>query len=256
MKTFVTIIFITFYSLKSTAQNNTYEVGGFVGFNNMQTDYGQPDEFSSYFKKNGQSLSIAHYTHFFNLTQRWNRKYGIHDHLMIKTELQYINNTFTHNDIYSNSNSENGAKLRGMESTVNILNTGINAEYHLKSLTNFFNPYADVSFNPFVGVGVNYFFYNNDLTSTLGDWRNDFSVLPEKFSGDALAVGSGSGFAVNFYGGARYKLTNKTDLALQISSQYFFSDKIDGLDAQVEENQSNEIMLNFQLGLIYHLNFN
>ncbi|WP_405608672.1 THC0290_0291 family protein [Polaribacter sp. Asnod1-A03] len=256
MRIFLTIVFVIFSSLQLKAQYNTYEIGGFIGFNNMQTDYGQPDEFSSYFKQNGQSLSIAHYIHFYELTQRWNRKYGLHDHLMIKTELQYISNSFSHNDIYSNSNSENGIKLKAMETTVNMLNTGVNAEYYLKSLTNFFNPYANVSFNPYVGVGVNYFFYNNDLTTSLGDWENDPTLLPEKFSGDALEVGSGHGFAVNFYGGARYKLTHKTDLALQVSSQYFFSDKIDALDAKVEENQSNEIMLNFQLGLVYHLNFN
>ncbi len=45
------------------------------------------------------------------------------------------------------------------------------------------------------------------------------------------------------------------DLNAQVNWQYFFSDGIDGLQPDVPENKNNDWLMNFQLGIIYHLNF-
>ena len=55
--------------------------------------------------------------------------------------------------------------------------------------------------------------------------------------------------------GTRYKLTEKLDASTIFNWQYFFSDSIDGLKANVPENKSNEWLVNLQVGLIYRLNF-
>jgi hypothetical protein len=98
--------------------------------------------------------------------------------------------------------------------------------------------------------------FNNDIQSTLGDWRQDITALPVKWrTPGALDVGPGTTFAGTFGGGIRYKFNPKIDFNLQFNWQFFFSDAVDGLQANVIENKNNESLLNLQFGVIYHLNF-
>ena len=81
-------------------------------------------------------------------------------------------------------------------------------------------------------------------------------VLPGKYyTPNALRTGSGGalGFALGI--GTRYKLTDKIDLAGQFNWQVFLSDTVDGLKVEEASNKNNEWLLNFQFGIIYHLNF-
>ena len=52
------------------------------------------------------------------------------------------------------------------------------------------------------------------------------------------------------------KLSRKIDIVAQFKWEIYASDAIDGLQADVVENKSNETLTNLQFGLIYHLNFN
>ena len=68
-------------------------------------------------------------------------------------------------------------------------------------------------------------------------------------------VGTEQAFAGTFGGGIRYKLNKKMDLNAQLNWQFFLSDSVDGLKANVIENKDNEWLINFQVGVIYHLNY-
>ncbi|WP_435414622.1 THC0290_0291 family protein [Polaribacter aestuariivivens] len=257
MKTPITILFVIVFFLEIKAQHYTHDIGGFVGSTSLQTDYGQRNHFGSELNNEGLSFSVAHYLSFYNRTLRWDPNNVMHNHLMIKTDLQYVSNTkLEHHGIYAKKQSFGGEQLRAMKGSVRMLNLGVNIEFYLKSLEEFVYPHSDVSFNPFFTFGVQYSFFNNTLTSDLGDWQQDISVLPKKYQSDGhIDVGSGESFVFNIGVGTRFKLTEKLDLVAQYNYQYFFSDKIDGLQAEVFENKNTEWGLNIQVGLIYHLNF-
>ena len=123
-------------------------------------------------------------------------------------------------------------------------------------MKDFLYPWSDIKWNPYFLVGVKYNMFRTKLSSSLGNWQQDINVLPEKWRlPGALSIGSGNAFSTVFGGGFRYKLTSKLDINTQLSWNFFFSDAVDGLQADVVENQDNEWSVNLQLGVIYHLNF-
>ncbi|ARV06598.1 hypothetical protein BTO04_07740 [Polaribacter sp. SA4-10] len=258
MRTHITIIFVIVFFLEVKAQHFTHDIGVFVGSTSLQTDYGQRENFGSNFRNNGMAISVAHYLHFFNKTLRWDPNNGMYNHIMVKTELQFLGkNKLEHHGIYAASQSYSGEQLRAMKGTARMINFGVNMEYYLRPLEEFFYPYSEMVLNPFFTFGIKYSFYTNSLKSDLGDWKEDRSVLPQKYTlENSLAIGSGQAFSLNLGIGTRIKITKKLDISASYSYEYFFSDKIDGLQASVVENKSNEWLINMQLGLVYHLNFN
>ncbi len=257
MKTPITILFVIVFILEFKAQHYTHDIGAFVGSTSLQSDYGKRGNFASEWKNNAVAFSIAHYISFYNRTLRWDPNNVLHNHLMVKTEIQYISNIkLDHHGKWAQKDSYGGEQLRAMKGTVRTLDLGINLEYFLRPLEEFVYPYSDIWFNPFFSFGFKYSFYTNGLSSDLGNWNEDITVLPKKYTlQNALNIGSGEAISINFGIGTRFKLTPKIDLVAQYSYQYFFSDSIDGLKASVIENKNNEWLLNLQLGLVYHLNF-
>ena len=257
MRPLITILFLIVFFPLVNAQHYTHDIGVFTGFTSLQSDFGERGNFASEFNNNGISFSVAHYLHFFNRTLRWDPNNVMHNHLMVKTELEYLSNTkLDHHGYWANKQSPGGEQLRAMKGTLRMFNVGINLEYYLHSLEEFVYPYSDIWFNPFFTFGFKYSFYTNGLQSDLGDWQQNPAILPQKYRlTNALDIGSGEAFSFNIGIGTRYKLTEKLDLSAKFSYQYFFSDKIDGLQAEVFENKNNEWAMNMQFGLVYHLNF-
>ena len=251
------IIFFLLIVNITKAQNLTHDVGFFAGVSTIQTDYGQRNEYFSSFGNSAISLSLVHYLHFFNKSTRWNADEGLYNHLMIKSVLNIITKEeFEHHGKYTIGNTDLAKQLRGMKGTISVFNFGVNAEYYFKDLKEFMFPYSEIKWNPYLSIGLRYSSYKNTLNSDLGDWTTDITVLPEKYrSSGNLNVGNGATFSLVIGGGTRYKLSEKFDLAANVNMQYFFSDAVDGLQANVLENKNNEWLINFQVGLIYHLNF-
>lgn len=163
---------------------------------------------------------------------------------------------FQHHGKYIEGNSNLAKQLRAMKGTVSMLNLGIQGEYYFKGLSEFMFPYSDMKWNPYLSLGFKYSIYKNTLESNLGDWRTDITLLPTKYRTPGnLATGNGAGFSFILGAGTRYKLSKKLDLAVNLNWQFFFSDAIDGLQANVIENKNNEWLLHLQVGIIYHLNF-
>ena len=251
------IFFFLVIALSAKAQNLTHDVGVFVGVASIQTDYGQRSESLSSYGNSAISISFVHYLHFFDVNNRWNSDDGIANHLMIKSELNIITKEeFKHHGAYIEGNSDLAKQLRAMTGTISIFNVGVSAEYYFKGLREFMFPYSELKWNPYLSFGLKYSSYKNTLTSELGDWETDITVLPVKYrSPGNLNVGNGRAFSLNLGFGTRYKLSEKFDLAANIYGQYFLSDAVDGLQANVLENKNNEWLMSLQVGLIYHLNF-
>ena len=239
------------------AQHLTHDVGLFVGTATIQTDYGQRDEFLSSYGNSALSFSLVHYLHFFNLDTRWNSEDDIANHLMIKSELNLMSTAnFEHHGKYIIGDTDLARQLRGMKGSISLMNIGIQAEYYFKDLKSFMFPYSEEKWNPYLSLGFKFSRYKNTLTSDLGDWESDITVLPQKYRAPGhLAVGAGSTWSLTLGAGTRYKLSEKFDLAANFNWQYFFSDAVDGLQANVLENKKNEWLVHLQVGIIYHLNF-
>lgn len=251
------ILFFLVIATSANAQHLTHDVGFFAGTATIQTDYGQRNNFLSSFGNNAMSLSLVHYLHFFNLDTRWNSDGDIANHMMLKTEFNIVTKAdFQHHGIYTEGNNPLAIQLRAMTGTISMINFGVQAEFYFKDLSEFMFPYSEMKWNPYLNFGLKYSSYKNTLSSELGDWRTDITVLPPKYRVPGnLAVGNGNAISIILGGGTRYKLSEKFDLAANFNWQYFFSDTVDGLQANVLENKNNEWLLHFQVGIIYHLNF-
>ena len=258
MRNFLTsLLLVTLVHLSSNAQHFTHDVGFHIGTSTMQTDYGVRNNFLSSYGNSAISMSFTHTLHFFNKDPRWNADHKIWSYLALRSELNIITNKeFQHYGEFVNENSIGGEQLRAMTGATSVISVGFQLEYYLKCLKDFIYPWSDVKWNPYILAGLQYSMYNNTLSSTLGDWEQDISILPAKWrTPGAIDIGPGTTFAGTFGGGIRYKFRPKIDFNLQFNWQFFFSDAVDGLQADVVENKNNEWLLNLQFGIIYHLNF-
>jgi len=245
-------------SFSAYGQFHTHGIGAHLGLSKIQTDYGQRGDFSSNSSNQGMTISVAHYLSFFKKNTRWNSADEMYNNIMLKTELTYMPKVkLNHFGKWIEGSSDLARQLKAMHGSLSMLHLGVNIEYYLKNLEDFAYPYSYIDWNPFFTFGLKYTFYKNDIVSDLGDWRVDNTVLPQKYRvPGALDIGKGGALSFNLGFGTRFKLTEKIDLAAQANWQIYFSDAIDGLQANVIENKNNEWMVNFQIGVVYHLNFN
>ena len=246
------------------AQHFTHDIGFFAGTSVMQTDYGERNNFKSNFGNIGASFSLVHYLHFFNKSLRWNANDELLNKIAIKSEFNFISTSLKHHGKEANDPDIGGAQLRAMIGKNSILNLGFSLEYYFNDLSQFIHPYSDEKFNPYVTFGIRYALYNNTIESSYGSGYNSsvdgnnpaVGVLPSKYyQTDALKTGSGGALGFILGVGTRYKLTEKIDLAGQFNWQVFLSDAVDALQVKELANKNNEWLFNFQIGVIYHLNF-
>ena len=257
MKSLVRLFFVLLFTTSLYAQHVTHDLGVFFGNTTIFTDYGQRGDFQSSLEGATGSFAVAHYMHFFNNNSRWNSSGAILTNLMVKTELNFYSANLEHQGKWAEGTSEGALQLQAMKGSVSVVNIGMQLEYYFRDLGSFVAPFSRMKFNPFVTFGINYALYNNTLTSDLGDWQTDISVLPFKYrSPEALNIGSGGAMNYNVGAGTRFKLTKRIDLAAQMQIQMYLTDEIDGLQPNVIENRNNDFVTILQVGVIYHLNFN
>ncbi|GGG91476.1 hypothetical protein GCM10011416_05150 [Polaribacter pacificus] len=249
MKFFTTLFFICVFSISVKAQEAIHEVGVFLGTGAIQTDFGQRNDFFSSYGNNVISFSATHYIQFYSQELKVSDRYHWKKHFMLKSEINiFTRANFEHFGKYTEGSSVSAQKLSAMKGHASVMSIGVSAEYYLRSL------YNDVLWNPFVTLGFKYSWYNNGLESDLGDWRTDITVLPGKYqTPNALNVGRGSTPTIALGAGTRLRLTSRLDLAGIFNWHIYFSDTVDGLQADVPENRNDEWMTNIQVGLIYDL---
>ncbi len=251
------LLLLSSSAILAQEHENTYEAGLFIGRASIQTDYGERGDFESAANNASISYSLVHYTHFFNKLRYWGRDFTLLYHIMIKSEINFLQGAnLKHYGKHIKGPSLEAEKLRAMKGKISMLNLGVSFEYHFIDLYEYMNGYNLTKLNPYLSFGVKYNFFKNSLSSDLGDWEQDISVLPQKYqTPGALALGSDSVFSFTAGVGLRYRLSELLDLSGIVNFEVFMSDNIDGLQANVIENKNNEWLVNLQLGLIYHLNF-
>ena len=144
-----------------------------------------------------------------------------------------------------------------MKGSLKMFDVGLNLECFLKPLSDRNDYSYNMYLNPFFTFGFKYSFYTNGVTSELGDWNKDRTLLPTWYSEEnTLDIGAGEALSVCSGIGIVGRISSNIDLVTQVSYQYFFSDSIDGLNPnKVDGTNSNEYSVNIEFGIIYQLNF-
>ena len=241
--------------------NLSHEIGVSFGPVTMQTDYGERHHLPS---STATSFGVAasHYLSFYSSNYNWrNGASYFSDHFKLKTDFSYYTNTsLEHKGKYVDASqiSPQNDKLRAMKGSTKIINVGTQLEYYFKNLEDYgllFN--NDSKFAPYVSAGIQYSSFTPELTSDLGDYVSNPSLLPTQWQdlGNAVFVENDNTFSLTFGLGTRYKMRGDFDFFVEARYQYFFSDRIDGIDAphDVSGNKFNDTLIYFSVGGIFHL---
>jgi opacity protein-like surface antigen len=250
---FIVILSVIVFNISSSISQNTPQgLGVQIGNSIIHSDYGEGNSSDV----NALSVSLTHSLYFFGISS-WRKQNTLNHHIALRSELNFVSNIkLSHKGEYVNGNGNLATQLRAMTGSFKITNIGFQGEIYLKNLKEFiyYNNQYGTNLNPYLLAGIQFSIFKNSLNSTLGDWTQDSSVLPEKWRDPSdTSVGRGTSFSSTFGLGTRYKLNNEIDLNAQFKWQFFFSDNLDGLRSNSPENEDNEWSTVFQIGFIYNL---
>jgi len=240
------ILFSLFiFTLNSSSQGLQHEVGVILGSTSMQTDYGQRGDFASTYGNVGFGIGGVYYLSFGERLRRWNdRASYMKDHLRLKAEVSYMSTNLVHRGVYA----ERSVRMAAMQGSTKIINIGGQLEF---SIFNF----SDLRvLEPYISAGFYFVNYNPDLESTLGDWRNDPSVLPSVYLNDGLFMKKDKTQSFSFGLGTRYSKSENMSFIFDWRWQRFLTDNLEGLDPKLGANKFNDWLLFFNAGVVYKFN--
>lgn len=255
---FLLSFILLFFMFANSQTRFTHEVGGFLGTASIQTDYGARNNFQSSFGNFGFGIGAVHYLSFFK--SNWESPYFA-DHFKIRSELSFMTNKFKHRGpfVAPDKTTVMADQLRAMHGGNRMFNLGFQLEFYFNS---FYEQEMalfsrdDNNFNPYVSLGYQFNFFKPYVVSDLGDINQDRTVLPDKWQlPGAIFQESGTTYSFTLGGGTRYRVNEDWNIFADFRFQHFFSNKIDGLNAPVDENKNREWMVFVHVGLIYHLPF-
>lgn len=230
-----------------------HEVSLMAGPVSFRGDYGLRGDAESISKNIGFGFGINHYLNFAftDFGSRYTRQ-----HFKIRSSLIYHSTSLNHYGEISEQNDISGLQLRSMFGEANVLEIGSGLEYYLMRIRDFErNPGA---FTPYAGLGVNFVFYSPVADTTLEDGlgfpETTFpTFLAAPGEEPAFTNDSNLTFSANFQAGAKYKITNNSDLFAEVRWHYYFSDFVDGLKPIGDQNIYNDWMFWFTVGYLYNL---
>lgn len=254
----LSLLFVVVFQTSYAQYGFTNEIGVFVGAYNLQSDFGERQNFESS-TNTGFAVGLVHYINF-----SYRRNYNFqnfqgyfNEHFKVKNEVSYNQTDLKHFGTWVDASrtSENAERLRSHTGRATNFNIGSQLEFYPFAIRGFEN--GSFNFLPFATLGLQYTFYNPEVyTNYNGDsdinnldnfylpWQVDEDPFLSTEAGNTLSIVGGLG--------TRYKLTPLTDLVLELRWQYYFDDFIDGLDHKLPSNQSNDWAVWFTLGYVIY----
>jgi len=253
------LIFCFLIATTYAQDKSSHEIGFIFGSASFTTDYGERYDFQSNVGGNvGPGFGLVYYLNFTDYRYKWNQRTNyFQEHFRLRSELSYMQSNLEHYGIYAETPSYAGEQLRAMHGKTQVFNVGAQLEFHIVDIVDFATRhYAKLNFSPYVSLGLMADFYNPSLTSDLGDWREDPSVLYPKWAvPGAVDVSAGITGSLTWGAGTRLRLGEYSDLLLEARWQYFFSNWVDGLNAKPDPaNKYNDWLLFVHFGYVYYLN--
>jgi len=248
MKKLFFIIFLIFITFNISSQDFNHEIGVSLGAVSIQSDYGERGDFGSSYGNIGFGASLAYFISFNESYGRWNAKSAfLKEHFRFKLDASYMNVNFVHRGKYIESNDITAVKMAAMRGNTKIYNFGGQIEYSIFSFMD------DRDFEPYIAMGMYYVLYDPDLTSELGDWRDNPSYIPDVYQNGSIHLQKDKTQSITFGAGTRYRFNNFT-MVFDFRWQKFLTNNIDGLDPQLGANKYRDWLLFAQVGAVFKLN--
>ncbi len=224
-----------------------HELGFTAGLVSFQSDYGESGDFKSTTGNTGFNAGLIYFMDF-----SYNRGGYFTDHFKVKAELSYTSASFKHHGKYVGNNSVFSKQLKAMNGSTSIVNLGAELVWFPLDLVSF--NYSPGSITPYVSMGGQVNFYTPEVKSDLGKMGSPFTT-PTKYQ-DGFTNEGGTTFSIVGGLGARYKVSQSSDIFIEARGQYFFSDWVDGLRPNPNvytENKANDFITSISLGYIFML---
>ncbi|MEO4007103.1 MULTISPECIES: glutamate dehydrogenase [unclassified Flavobacterium] len=237
----------------------SHEIGVIAGPVAFQSDYGERDNLSTDAGNTGYGIGIVHYLNFSYRSDCscYTPETYFNDHFKLRTELSYNKTKLKHFGkwVEDSRQSVMANQLRGMRGSTAVTDLGMQLEYYPFSIRDF--SVTPGAWAPFVSLGAHFNYFTTEAYSTLGpNLGTNPNVTPEKYIG-AVRNDSGTTWSVVSSVGTRYKLTELSDLMIDLRMQYYFSNWVDGMSpdpTRYPENKHNDWLVWLNVGYIYYLN--
>lgn len=246
---FSLIIFSLFLSFNfGYSQVLKHEIGISISAVSIQSDYGEKGDFASTYGNIGFGAGLSYYVSFGEYQKRWNDKTDfLKSHFRAKLETNYIQSNFIHRGNRIEVATEDAIKSAALTGSTKIYNFGGQLEY------TFFEITEENKFEPYLAIGGYYVLYDPELTSKLGDWKDNPSLLPTDYQNGGIHLQKDKTQSITFGLGTRYRINNFT-MMYEVKWQRFLTDNIDGFAPLTGSNKSQDWLFMIQIGAIFKLN--
>ena len=240
------------------------EVGILMGPVAFYSDYGVRNDFETNSGNVGFGIGLMHYINFsyradcncYSADKYWN------DHFKVRTELDFHKTNLEHIGQWVDPSltSITANQLRGMKGSSTVFEVGSQLEYFPFSIRDFMADAYKIA--PFISAGLHWVNYDPEAYTEFGTGNIESAAnVPDKYIG-AFQQEPGTTWAFVTSVGARYKLSQRSDIMLEARWQYYFSNWVDGLNpsfeanqtVQVPENKANDWVFWINFGYIFYLN--
>jgi hypothetical protein len=254
-KFIVTLLLLFVFTINSNAQFGfSHELGVIAGPVFFQSDYGERHDFSTNAGNTGYGIGIIHYMNFSYRAECncYTPQTYFNDHFKVRSELSYNKTKLQHFGRWIKGNSLAAEQLKAMKGSTAVTNVGMQLEFYPFSIRDFTSTIGSLA--PFISLGGQFSFYDPEAHSELGPLNTPIST-PIKYY-NATTNQGGTVWSIVTSIGCRYKLTELSDLMVDLRWQYYFSNWVDGLNpdpTRYPENQANDWNVWFNFGYIYYL---
>lgn len=259
------ICMITFFQVSYAQLGFSHEIGVIAGPVAFQSDFGVRKDFETNAGNTGIGIGIVHYINFAYRADCncYSTDTFFNDHFKLRSEISWNKTKLNHFGkwVDASRTSVNAERLRRHSGVAENWDVGMQLEFFPKSIRAF--QAFSYSFAPFVSLGVHFTAFNPQVETTFGDGNidnmNNFyqpwvgAANPNTNVDPFLITENGTTWSVVGSVGTRYKLTVLSDLMVDLRWQYFFNNKIDGLDHNLKSNKANDWLVWLNFGYIYYL---
>ena len=237
----------------------SHEIGVIVGPVAFQSDFGVRHNLETNAGNTGLGIGLVHYINFSYKADCncYSTDTYFNDHFKLRSEISYNTTKLNHFGEWVDNPNRAYDKLRAQSGSANNLDIGMQLEFFPQSIRAF--AATLYSFAPFVSLGPHFTSYNPKGYTTYGDGNinNNANIFGPWVTGpgdnDPIKLEGGTAWSVVGSVGTRYKLTILSDLMVDLRWQYYFNDRVDGLDHKLPSNKANDWLVWLNFGYIYYL---
>jgi hypothetical protein len=240
----------------------SHEIGVITGPVAFYSDFGQRNDFETNAGNVGWGVGLIHYLNFSYRADCncYTRDVWFNDHFKLRNEIDYHVTNFEHFGewVEPDKTSLTADQLRAMKGKSRVFDIGSQLEYFPLSIRDFAAGAYKIA--PFISAGVHWVSFDPEVYSELGELNSPLTTPLPKYL-NAFQQEGDSTWSIVMSVGIRYKLSPLSDLMLDSRWQYYFSNWVDGLNPNEEnnggfpvpENKANDWIYWLNIGYIYYL---